>query len=454
MRHGQKKQRPAQVDENMPAMNPNAAGIDVGSAEVWVSIPPDRDPEPIRRYETFTADLQALAQWLRHRGIESVAMESTGVYWIPVFEILESQGLHVVLVNAKYAKNVAGRKTDWLDCQWLRMLHTFGLLPSSFRPAAAIATLRCYLRHRQILIDYAAAHIQHMQKALTQMNVQLTNVISDITGSTGIRIIQAILAGERDPQRLAQMRDYRTKNDEATIARALHGNFEPQHLFALKQAFELWDVYQQKRRACDQEIAQYLRGLESAIDVDLQPIPPPRAQKKRRNSPEFNCRLETYRILGVDLTQIDGISESSALTILSEIGTDLSAWKTEKHFASWLTLCPNNKISGGRVLQRRTRKSSNRVHDVLCISAQTLFNSQSALGAFARRMRSRLGPQKAIVATAHKLALLIYRLLRFGKPYLDIGQEAYQQQYQQRKVRALARQAKHFGFQLVAVSET
>jgi len=454
MRHGQKKQRPAQVDENMPAMNPNAAGIDVGSTEVWVSIPPDRDPEPIRRYETFTADVQALAQWLRHRGIESVAMESTGVYWIPVFEILESQGLHVVLVNAKYAKNVAGRKTDWLDCQWLRMLHTFGLLPSSFRPAAAIATLRCYLRHRQMLIDYAAAHIQHMQKALTQMNVQLTNVISDITGSTGIRIIQAILAGERDPQRLAQMRDYRAKNDEATIARALHGNFEPQHLFALKQAFELWDVYQQKRWACDQEIAQYLRGLESAIDVDLQPIPPPRAPKKRRNSPEFNCRLETYRILGVDLTQIDGISESSALTILSEIGTDLSAWKTEKHFASWLTLCPNNRISGGRVLQRRTRKSSNRVHDVLCISAQTLFNSQSALGAFARRMRSRLGPQKAIVATAHKLALLIYRLLRFGKPYLDIGQEAYQQQYQQRKVRALARQAKHFGLQLVAVTET
>jgi transposase len=454
MRHGKKKQKPGQVQEDMPVINSNAAGIDVGSAEIWVSIPPDRDEEPIRRYATFTADLYALADWLKQRGIESVAMESTGVYWIPVFEILERKGLHVVLVNAKYAKNVAGRKSDWLDCQWLRLLHTFGLLPSSFRPAAAIATLRCYLRHRQMLIEYASAHIQHMQKALTQMNLQLANVVADITGDTGMRIIRAILGGERDPQRLAQMRDYRTKNDEATIAKALQGNYEPQHVFALKQAVELWDFYQQQRTTCDQEIAQYLHSLDSAVDVDSHPIPPPRAPKKRRNSPGFNCRLETYRILGVDLTQIDGISESSALTILSEIGTDWSRWKTEKHFASWLTLCPNNKISGGRILQRRTRKSSNRVHDLLCVCAQTLFNSRSALGAFARRMRSRLGPQKAIVATAHRLALWIYRLLRFGNTYVDIGQDAYEQQYQQRKLKTLTRQAKHFGFQLIALAES
>jgi transposase len=305
-----------------------------------------------------------------------------------------------------------------------------------------------------MLIEYASAHIQHMQKALTQMNLQLANVVADITGDTGMRIIRAILGGERDPQRLAQMRDYRTKNDEATIAKALQGNYEPQHVFALKQAVELWDFYQQQRTTCDQEIAQYLHNLDSAVDVDSHPIPPPRAPKKRRNSPGFNCRLETYRILGVDLTQIDGISESSALTILSEIGTDWSRWKTEKHFASWLTLCPNNKISGGRILQRRTRKSSNRVHDVLCVCAQTLFNSRSALGAFARRMRSRLGPQKAIVAIAHRLALWIYRLLRFGKTYVDIGQDAYEQQYQQRKLKTLTRQAKHFGFQLVALAES
>jgi transposase len=455
MTQGKKKQKAIRVNEDMPVINPNAAGIDVGSAEVWVSIPPERDEEPIRRYETFTPDLYAMADWLKQRKIESVAMESTGVYWISVFEILEGQGIHVVLVNAKYAKNVAGRKSDWLDCQWLRILHTFGLLPASFRPTAEIAVLRSYLRHRQMLIDYGAAHIQHMQKALTQMNVQLANVVSDITGTTGMRIIRAILNGERDPHRLAAMRDSRTKNDEATIAKALEGHYEPQHVFALKQAVELLDFYQQQRLACDQEIADYLKRLESLIDVDAHPIKPARAQKKnRRNSPGFDCRSEAYRISGVDLTQIDGISESSALTILSEVGTDMSRWKTEKHFASWLTLCPNHKISGGKILQRRTRKSSNRVHDVLCICAQTLLNSRSALGAYARRMRSRLGTQKAIVATAHKLALLIYRLLRFGKDYVDIGHDAYEHQYKQRILKSLARKAKEFGFQLVTLTET
>ena len=286
MRHAKKKQKPRQVQEDMPVINPNAAGIDVGSAEIWVSIPPDRDEEPIRQYATFTADLYALADWLTQRGIESVAMESTGVYWIPVFEILEQKGLRVLLVNAAYAKNVAGRKSDWLDCQWLRILHSFGLLPSSFRPEAAIATLRCYLRHRQMLIEYASAHTQHMQKALTQMNVQLANVVDDITGATGMRIIRAILGGERDPQRLSQMRDYRTKNDEGIIAKALRGNYEPQHVFALKQAVELWDFYQQQRTACDQQIAQYLHSLDSAIDVDSHPIPPPRPRRSDATAPD------------------------------------------------------------------------------------------------------------------------------------------------------------------------
>jgi transposase len=455
MTQGRKKQKAIQVNEDMPVINGNAAGIDVGSKEIWVSIPPNRDEEPIRRYETFTQDLYAMADWLKQRGIDSVAMESTGVYWIPLFEILERHGIQVVLVNARYAKNVSGRKSDWLDCQWLRMLHSFGLLPASFRPAAEIAVLRCYLRHRQMLIECAAAHIQHMQKALTQMNVQLANVVADITGTSGMRIIRAILNGERDTQRLAAMRDCRTKNDEATIAKALEGNYEAQHLFALKQAVELLDFYQQQRVTCDQEIARYLEGLESRIDVVEHPIQPARAQKKkRRNTPGFDCRSQAYRISGVDLTQIDSISESSALTILSEIGTDMSPWKTEKHFASWLTLCPNNKITGGRIIQRRTRKSSNRVHDVLCVCAQTLFNSRSALGAYARRLRSRLGTQKAIVATAHKLALLIYRLLRFGKNYVDIGQDAYEHQYKQRILRSLARKAKEFGFQLAPLTET
>jgi transposase len=458
MTKGKKKQKPnrirQQVSEDMPAINPNAAGIDVGASEMWVSVPPDRDSEAIRRYDVYTRDLCAMADWLKHCGITSVAMESTGVYWIPVFQILQKRGIEVILVNAKYAKNVAGRKSDWLDCQWLRILHTFGLLAGSFQPAADIGVLRSYLRHRQMLIQYGAAHIEHMQKALTQMNVQLANVVADVTGLTGMRIIRAILNGERNPERLASMRHWRTKNDEATIAKGLEGTYEPEHIFALKQAVELFDFYQQQISACDQQIADYLRSLESKINTEVNPIPPARAPKSNhRNSPKFDCRNEAYRISGVDLTQIPGISESAALTILSEIGIDMGPWKTEKHFASWLTLSPNHKITGGKIFQRRTRKSYNRVRDVLCVCAQTQFNSRSALGAFSRRMRSRLGPEKAIVATAHKLALLIYRLLRFGKVYTDVGQDAYESQYKERSIRNIARKAKEFGFQLVARAE-
>ena len=459
MMKGKKKQKPNRirqhVSEDMPAINPNAAGIDVGGSEMWVSVPPDRDDEAIRRYDVYTQDLCAMADWLKQCGITSVAMESTGVYWIPVFQSLQKRDIEVILVNAKYAKNVAGRKSDWLDCQWLRILHTFGLLAGSFQPAADIGVLRSYLRHRQMLIQYGAAHIEHMQKALTQMNVQLANVVADITGLTGMRIIRAILNGERNPQRLASMRHWRTKNDEATIAKALEGTYEPEHLFALKQAVELFDFYQQQISACDQQIADYLRSLESKINTEVNPIPPARAPKNNhRNSPKFDCRSEAYRISGVDLTQIPGISESAALTILSEVGIDMGPWKTEKHFASWLTLSPNHKITGGKIFQRSTRKSHNRVRDVLCVCAQTLFNSRTALGAFSRRMRSRQGPEKAIVATAHKLALLIYRSLTFGKLYVDIGQDAYESQFKERSIRNIARKAKEFGFQLVAVAES
>jgi transposase len=379
-------------------------------------------------------------------------MESTGVYWVAVSQILERQGIEVVLVNARHVKNVSGRKSDCLDCQWLRILHTFGLLAGSFRLTDAMGVLRHYLRHRQMLIESAAAHIQHMQKALTQMNLQLEHVISDITGLTGMRIIRAILKGERNPRRLAEMRDVRTKNDEATIAKALEGNYREEQLFVLRQAVELFDYYQLQLAACDGQIAAYMKTLESKVDLKADPLPAARVKKKnRRNDLVFAGREEAYRISGVDMTQIDGISESAALTILSEIGVDVSAWKTEKHFASWMTVCPNNKITGGRIFQRRTRKSSNRVRNVLCLCGQTLFNSRSALGAFARRMRSRLGVEKAIVATAHKLALLIYRLLKFGKIYVDIGQDAYENKYRERVVRNLARQAKQYGFSLAPI---
>jgi transposase len=447
-----KKQKPIPVSDDMPVMNRNAAGIDVGATESWVSVPPDRSQEPIRRFEMFTRDLNQLGEWLKQCGIETVAMESTGIYWVAISQILERHGLEVVLVNAKHVKNVSGRKSDCLDCQWLRILHTFGLLAGSFRLSEAMGVLRHYLRHRQMLIESAAAHIQHMQKALTQMNLQLEHVISDITGLTGMRIIRAILGGERDPHRLAEMRDFRTKNDEATIAKALEGDYREEQLFVLRQAVELFDYYQRQLAACDVQIAAYMKTLESKVDLKANPLPAARLKKKnRRNDLVFGARMEAYRISGVDLTQIDGISESAALTILSEIGVDMSAWKTEKHFASWLTVCPNNKITGGRIFQRRTRKSSNRVRDVLCLCSQSLFNSRSALGAFSRRMRSRLGVEKAIVATAHKLALLIYRLLTFGKIYVDIGEDAYEKKYRERAVRNLARQAKQFGLTLAPI---
>jgi hypothetical protein len=335
-----------------------------------------------------------------------------------------------------------------LDCQWLRTLHSYGLLAASFRPARDIGVLRCYMRHRQMLIEYASAHVQHMQKALTQMNLKLQYVLSDITGATGMRIIRAIVAGERDRNRLAAMRDVRTKADEATIAKALDGDYRVEHLFALKQSLELYDSYQQQIEACHRQIAEHLQSLESKADQSE--LKPARIRRKKpRNRPKFDLREEAFRISGVDLTQIDGINETSALGLIAEIGLDMSPWRTEKHFVSWLALCPNNKISGGRVLSRRTLKSANRARTILKMSAQGLLHSQSALGAFCRRMCGRLGIAKGITAVAHKLALLVYRMIKLGRQYIDIGQERYEQKYRDRLLKHLARKANAFGFQLV-----
>jgi transposase len=440
-----------QFHDGLPQIRANAAGIDIGASEIWVDVG-NTDAEPVRRFETFTEDLNRMADWLKQCGIETVAMESTGVYWIPVCQILESKGIEVVLVNARHAKNVSGRKTDMLDCQWIRILHSYGLLAASFRPAADIGVLRSYMRHRQMLVEYAAAHIQHMQKAMTEMNLQLHHVISDITGATGMRITRAIVAGERDRQRLAAMKDVRTKADQNTIAKALEGDYRPEHLFQLKQSLELFDTYQKQIDACHQQIAVYLQSLESKADAIEAPQRGKKPKKNRRNQLPFPIRNEALRITGVDLTQIDGISETAALELIAEIGRDMSLWKTEKHFASWLALCPNNKISGGKVLRRATRKSSSRARDILRLCAQSLLGSKSALGAYCRRMCGRLGPAKGIVATAHKLALLIYRMLRFGREYVDIGQDKYAQQYKERTLKHLTRKARDLGFQLVPVA--
>jgi transposase len=450
----QRKQSKIGFHDGLDQIRDNAAGIDVGSKELWVDVGRKKAAEPVRKFETFTADLNAMADWLKACGIETVAMESTGVYWIPACQILEGRGIEVFLVNAAHAKNVSGRKSDMMDCQWLRTLHSYGLLPASFRPAVDIGVLRAYLRHRQMLIEYVAGHIQHMQKAMSQMNLQLAHVVSDITGVTAMRIIRAILNGERDRQKLAELRDGRTKASAETIAKALEGNYRAEHLFALRQSVELFDYYQQQIQDCDREIANQLQTMQSRVDPVQQPMKTVRSKKnKKRNQLAFDCRGEAYRISGVDLTQIDGISESSALSLIAEIGVDMSRWETEKHFASWLTLCPNNKISGGKVLQRSTRKSCSRARDTLRLCAQSLLGSTSALGAFCRRLCGRLGQPKGITATAHKLALLVYRMLKFGRDYVDIGQDQYEQKYKDRLFKHLTKKAKAFGFQLIPCSQ-
>jgi transposase len=451
-----KKQRKFCGDETFPEIRLNTAGIDVGATEHWVSVPSDRDSESVRCFGGFTRDLYALADWLKQCGIDSVAMESTGVYWIALFEILEERGFDVALVNAKHLKNVAGRKNDWTDCQWIRIVYSRGLVSASFRPPEQIAVLRSYLRHRKMLVEYAAGHVQHMQKALGQMNLHLHHVISDLTGVTGTKILEAILSGDRDPVRMAALRDRRIKNSPEVIAKALEGNYRPEHVFALKQAFDLYRTYRRQIEACDQQIQQHLREFDSKVNPDQTPLPATRRQRrlsKKRNEIRFDCRRETYRIAGVDLTTIDGIDESTALLILSEVGTDMRPWKTERHFSSWLNLSPNHQISGGKILDRKTRKQKNRLRDALRICAQGLLSSQSALGAYCRRICARIGHPKGIIATARKLACLIYRLLKFGGAYVDKGQQHYEQRYKERVVKNLARRAKDYGYQLVPLGE-
>lgn len=442
-----KKSLPPQLQQ----VHLNAAGIDVGGKEHYVAVPPDRDSESVRRFGSFTADLYDLADWLDRCGVETVALESTGVYWIPLFEVLEECGFNVCLVDTRRLKNVPGRKTDVLDCQWLQQLHTYGLLEPAFRPDDEICVLRSYLRQRAMLIEYGSHHIQHMHKALDQMNLKLGNVISDITGLTGMSIIDAILDGQRDPVELAKFRDPRCKNDEETIAKSLHGNWRDDHLFELKQAVELYRAYRQKLAECDEKIEAYLGTFEDKSDGKRLA---PKKRKRNPNAPTFDVRGYLYRMTGVDLTRIDSIDVNTALKVISEIGLDITRWPTEKHFASWLCLCPGNKKSGGKRLSGRTRRSGNRAAAALRMAAQSLERSRSALGAYYRRMKARLGAPEAITATAHKLARLIYSMLRHGTEYVDAGQDYYEQQYQTRVIKNLRRRAQQLGFTLVGIPDS
>ena len=435
------------VEPELAQVHPQAAGIDIGASEHWVSIPSELDPEPVRKFSCFTADLYAIAEWLKSRGITTVAMESTGVYWIPLFQILETSGLEVRLVNAHFVKTVPGRKSDVLDCQWLQKLHSYGLLSGSFRPDDQVCVFRSYIRQRDRLTKSASIHIQRMQKALTEMNVQLHRVVSDITGVTGMAIIRAILAGERDPQRLAAFKDPRAKRSTEEIAAALVGDYRVEHLFVLKQELSLYDTYQQQIQQCDHQIEQCLSEFDSQSD---EPLPPrPKGKKPSRNAPNFDLRSHLYRMSGVDFTQIDGLEALTVQAIVSEVGLDPTRFPTAKHFASWLGICPGSKISGGKILSSRTRKVVNRAANAFRIAAQSLANSQTALGGFYRRIRTRSGAPIAITATAHKLARIFYHLWTTGEDFVDAGAQAYEQQYQQRVLKHLKQRAKKMGFDLV-----
>ncbi len=433
---------------SLPPLNLNAAGIDIGATSHFVAVPPGRDTVTVREFAPFTPDLHALAAWLTQCAVDTVVMESTGVSWIPIFELLEQRGFTVLLADARKVKNVSGRKSAVLDCQWLQQLHTFGLLQGAFRPTDEIVVLRSYLRQRALLIRGAARHIQHMQKALQQMNLLLHHVVADITGLTGLRILRAILAGERDPQVLAQHRDPRCKASSEVIAKSLVGHYRVEHLFALQQAVAHYDFYQAQLAACDQQIAAYLVSL-TRVTEEAPPLPAKPRQAPKGNQPRFDVRTALYQVCGVDVTSSDGIAAGSALALIAEIGTDMGRWPSSKHFASWLGLCPGTKIAGGKVLSSKSKPTANRAAGILRLAAASLHHSQSALGAYYRRLAGRLGKAAAVTATAHKLARIIYSMLKEGTAYTDAGQDYYEQQYKQRVVRSLERRAQSLGFELV-----
>jgi transposase len=443
--------------EDRPILEPNAAGIDIGAREIFVAVPPDRDENPVRMCATFTEDLERMADWLVACGITTVAMESTGVYWIPLYDILESRGLTACLVNARHMKNVPGRRTDWHECQWLQYLHSVGLLRGAFRPEAEVTALRTILRHRQELVQMSSQHVLHMHKALTQMNLQIHHVIDDITGVTGLAIVDAILAGQRDPAELAKLRNWRIKADPETIRQSLVGHWKAEHLFTLRQSLELYRIYQQQMGKCDQEIETLVGRFEPRVDPESKPLPADRkryrsekkrAQKSGRGETEFNLRTEAYKLFGVDVTQIPGV-ETLALPLFGEVGRDMSKWPTADHFASWQGLCPDNDVSGGRILWQGTRRVHNRAGQMFRHAAYSLHHNLTPLGDYLRRMRSKLGPSAAITATAHKIAVIFYTLVKNQVEY-DETLWATRDIHRKKRIEAkLKRQAWELGYRLI-----
>ncbi len=417
-------------------------------------MPAERDRQPVRQFGTFTPDLHALADGLKACGIETVAMESTGVYWIPTYEILEARGFQVNLVNARHLKHVPGRQSDVPDCQWIQRLHSYGWLSRSFRPAAEMCARRAYRRQRASLIEHRAAHIQHRPKALQPMNVQLTPVWSDLSGQTGLAIIRAMVAGERDPRQWAQWRHPRCAHDEAEIAKALTGHYRAEPLFALQQALAMYDTDTTQIHACDAEIERQFSALKPIPDEDDWPAldPSDKHHTHSQNAPAYDARTLLYHWLGVDVVAITGLNASTVETIVSETGSDISGWPSVKHFCSWLHLAPHNDISGGKVLRSRTLKSGNRAGQAFRLAAQSVSRTHTALGAYFRRMRAKHGPKKAIVATAHKIARTYDFMLKHRKPFQDIGAEAYDQRERDREIARLEKQAAKLGLTIVRPS--
>ena len=455
------------VNPGLEVVHRRAAGIDVGNGAHYVAVRPEQDAQPVRRFECFTADLHRLADWLEACGVETIAMQSTGVYWIPLFEILEERGMEVYVVNARHTRNLPGRKSDVQESQWLLKLHTYGLLNNSFQPTAEIRVARTYWRQRGEHVQGASTCIQRMQKVLTRMNVQLANVISDLSGLTGQTIVRAILAGERDPSKLAELSHPQIRASREEIARSLEGNWRPELLFVLKQEMDMYDTCQRRIAECDGELKAHLTTVADKLPAKAAGAEPPSdhgqtkkapTQRKTKlksgnkapgNRPQFDLGSELYRISGVDLTRIDSINVLVAQTVISEVGLDMSRWNTEAQFASWLGLCPDNRVSGDKVLSKGTRRVINRAATALRLAAITLLRSHSYLGAQYRRLRTRLGAPKAITAMAHKLARLVYRMLKYGQEYVDKGTQYYEDRHRQQQIEHLQRNAAKLGLQVV-----
>jgi hypothetical protein len=441
-------------------VNPYAAGIDIGSKSHFVAVRTLTGEVVIKEFGSFTSDLYELSKHLKENKVTTIAMESTGVYWIPLYDLLEEEGFEVKLVNARHVKNVTGRKTDVEDCQWLQKLHSFGLLSGAFRPEEKIRPLRAYIRQRSLLIESMAVHIQHMQKALFQMNIQLSNVLNDITGVTGMKIIRAIVEGQRDPKILAQFRDRRCAKSTKEIEKSLTGHWKNEHLFSLQQALELYDFYQEQILHCDEKIEEALQELNGGktpeeeeknqkCDAAALKKTPNSRKSSKGNTLHFDVKAYLQSITGVDLTKIPGIDGKSALKIIGEIGTDMSPWKSAAHFTSWMGLSPENKISGGKRLSSKTKPTANKVAQTLRMAASSLYRNDSAIGGFLRRMKARLGAPQGITATARKLGALIYTMLKNGTEYIEVGLEAYERQHQKQLLKNLKKQAAKLGLSLV-----